>query len=746
MVIRSLALNLLIIFLFSALLQPGYAQRTGNIKGTVADSTNGEVLPFCSISIPELKRGATTDTKGVFLFTGIPEGKTYTLIASYVGYKTRQVSFKVEAYEMSEVRIKLSPSAVKLNTVEVQGEMVKTETPVALSLEKITAAQLNALPKNVETDVLRSLQYFPGVQFGGDASARFYVRGGGSNQNLILLNDAPIYNPFHALGIFSAIDPDMINSMEFYKGAYPAEFNGRLSSVLNIVTKDGNRNKFSGKASLSFLTGRALIEGPIPNGSFIITGRKSTSNEILKKFLNDENYPVNFWDASFKLNFSNPKIMKDAKFTIQGFFTEDNLKYNDPSRQDYRWVNTILGFNYFQLSDSPLFYNISFNFSKYRGDVTPNESYVKASTNIIEDITCKIDFKYMYQSKDELDLGFKVQDINTTLLMINYYGFETDLGKWGVDISVYGKYMLLSNDFFNADIGTRISLTRMAGDKSGFLEPRVRLTFNLSPTESIRGAWGIFKQDLTTISDENEAITLYEPWIIVPLYLFPSSAIHYVLGFESRSIRNFIFDFDAYYKICHNLVFANELKILGKDKDLVQGKSKSYGLEFQMKTNQKYFSLIASYSLAWAFNDVNGNIYSPRYDSRHNVNLNFDCDLGSGWKFSLSWVYNSGHPFTQINGYYDKLSADDSFFGSLVTQKMLPYALPADRNAAFLPDYHRLDVTLSKQLDLSFMKILLDISVINAYNRKNIFYFDKTTGEQVNMLPIIPAANIKVEF
>jgi hypothetical protein len=322
----------------------------------------------------------------------------------------------------------------------------------------------------------------------------------------------------------------------------------------------------------------------------------------------------------------------------------------------------------------------------------------------------------------------------------------SDLGKKGVDISVYGKYLFLSSDIFNADIGTRISLTRMAGDKSGFLEPRLRLTFNLSPTESVRGAWGIYKQDLTTISDENEAVTLYEPWVIVPLYLYPSSAIHYVAGFESRFIRNFVFDFDAYYKICNNLTFMNDLKIFGKDKDLIQGKSKSYGLEFQVKTNQKDFNLSASYALAWTFNDVNGIVYSPRYDSRHNVNLNFDCDLGSGWRFSASWVYNSGHPFTQINGYYDKLSADESFLGGMITQKLFPYALLGDRNVAYLPDYHRLDITLSKQIDLAFFKMYIDLSVINAYNRKNIFYFDRTTGEQINMLPVIPTATIKMEL
>jgi hypothetical protein len=725
---------------------PVHAQGTGNLKGLVCDSTNGEVLPFCTVYIPELNRGTTTDMRGIFLFTGIPAGQGLSVVVSYVGYTSKRELFSVARYKMSELKIQLSLLGVNIKAVEVEGETLKDGNAVSLSLEKVSSKQLEALPKNVETDVLRSLQYFPGVQFSGDASARFYVRGGANNQNLVLLNDAPIYNPYHALGIFSAIDPDMINSLEFYKGAYPAEFNGRLSSVLNIITKDGNKNKFSAKASLSFLSAKALVEGPIPNGSFIITGRKSTSNEILKKFLNDKSYPVDFWDMSFKINYSDPKIMKDAKFTFLGYFSTDNIKYHDSSKEDYRWTNKILGFNYFQLSDSPLFYDISLNYSRFLGEVTPNATVTKSSTNILDDITGKIDLRYIYQSRDELDVGFKVQNINTTLLMVNYYGLETDLGKEGTDISVYGKYMFLRSDFFNADFGTRISLTRMANDKSGFLEPRVRITFNLIPALSLRGAWGIYKQDLATLSDENQAVSLYEPWVIVPLYLQPSSSIHYVAGIETKLIKDFTIDIDSYYKTSHNVVFLNDVKIFGKDKDLISGKSESYGVEFITKTSQRNYNLSVSYTLSWAFNNVNGVRYSPRYDSRHNFNIAFDCDLGSDWEFSLAWIYNSGHPFTQTNGYYDKLGSSETYTGGVILQNFLPYLLYGERNIAYLPDYHRLDITLSKRIELAFLKLHFDLSVINVYNRKNVFYFNSQTGEQINMLPIVPTATVKVEL
>jgi len=724
-----------------------YGQETGSIRGIVTDSTNGEALAFCSAYIPEIKRGMTTDARGIFLFTGVPVNRRFTIITSYVGYQTKKQFFVVTANKMVQLKILLIPSNISVNEVEIEGERVRRENATDIGLQKISARELESLPKSVESDVLRSLQYVPGVQFTGDASARYYVRGGTNNQNLILLDGATIYNPYHALGIFSAIDPDMINSMEFHKGAYPTEFSGRLSSVLKIVSKDGNKNRLGGQASISFLSAKALIEGPIPGGSFIVTGRKSTSTEILKKFMNDKSYPVDFYDMSFKVNYADPKFMKDAKFTLHGFISADNLMNNNPLKQDFKWSNGILGINYFQLSDTPLFYEVSFNYSHFYGEIFPNSTATKASKNVVDDASGKIDIKYIYDSKDELNVGLNIQEIRTTLTLTNSSGFTSDLGSRGTEISIYAKYMFLQLGFLGADVGTRLNLTRMAGGGyTGIMEPRTRLTIRLMPEIAIKGAWGIYQQDLTTISDENEVISLYEPWIITPRYLNPSKSTHYTAGIETEFIKDVILNFDGYYKTANDVAIVNDDKIFADDDDLVSGKTEAYGLEILFKTMQKSFNLNMSYTLSWAFVEVNGERYAPRYDSRHNFNVTLDCDLGKGWKGSIAWVYTSGHPYTQIRGYYDKLNADDIFTSSLILQSYLPYILLGDKNAARLPDYHRLDVTLSKSFDFSFMKMHLDLSVINAYDRKNIFYFDRKTGERVNMLPILPTATVKVEF
>jgi hypothetical protein len=723
------------------------AQDVGNVRGIVADSSNGEALAFCSVYIPELKRGMTTDARGIFLFTGIPANKRFSITTSYVGYSPKKQYFMVAPGKMTPLKIMLAPSNINMKEVEVEGERVRRENATDVSLQKITARELEALPKSVETDVLRSLQYVPGVQFTGDASARYYVRGGTNNQNLILLNDAPIYNPYHALGIFSSIDPDIINSMEFHKGAYPTEYSGRLSSVLKIVTKDGNKNRLGASASISFLSAKALVEGPFPGGSFIVTGRKSTSSEILKKFLNDKNYPIDFYDMSFKVNYADPKVLKDAKFSLHGFVSADNLMNNNPLKQDFKWSNSVIGLNYFQLSDTPLFYDISFNYSQFYGEVFPNATPTKASKNELHDASAKVDIKYIYDSKDELNVGLKIQEVGTSLKLTNSSGFVSDLGSRGTEISIYAKYMFLQLGAFGADVGTRLNLTRMAGGGfAGLLEPRARFTLRVLPQIAFKGAWGVYQQELTTISDENEVISLYEPWIITPRYLNPSKSIHYTAGIETEFVKDFILNFDGYYKKGTDVAFVNNNKVFADDKDLVAGNSEAYGLEVLLKNTQRDLNVNISYTLSWAFVEVNGLRYAPRYDSKHNLSIALDYDFGAGWKASVSWVYNSGHPFTQIRGYYDKLNTDALFAGNLILQEYLPYILLADRNQARLPDYHRLDVTISKQINFSFMKLYLDVSVINAYDRKNIFYFDRKTGERVNMLPIMPTATLKAEI
>ena len=725
-----------------------YSQNIGTLRGIVKDSTNGEALAYGNVLIKELNVGASTDERGFFIITSIPANKTYTVIFSYVGYEPITLPLFITRNRILDVDIELGPSSLELQAVEKVGKKFGDENATDISVKTLNVKELESLPKGVETDIMRSLQTLPGVQSGGDISAKFYVRGSPGDQNLVMFNGATVYYPYHALGMFSVIDPDMINNVEFYKGGFTSEYSGRLSSVLKLITKDGNKNKFSAMAGASLITAKLLAEGPIPNGSFIVTGRKSYSDQVLKKFLNKD-VPVDFYDLSFKVNYSDDDFMKNAKFTVHGFLSGDRVENNNPALEDFNWSNLIYGVNYFQFAEeSPLFTEVNFFYSRAKGEVLPNKSNARSRTNVVTDATATVDLHYVYDSKDELVAGIKVQEVSTSLEIVKTINDVSNLDEKGTNFSAYVRYRLMRFKNFGADMGLRVNLTRLAGGGSDekFLEPRVNLTYVLTKDISLKAAWGLYSQDLVTVTDENEVISLFDPWVITPVYLAPAFAQHFVGGISFLPTEHIKFDVEGYFKKIHDLPAINEKRYFPEQHLFVAGSGESYGLEATAEYKDETMSISASYSLGWAKKTIDGKEFYPRYDSRHKVSLIAQYELGKGWIISAVWIYNSGFPYTQAAGYYDKLHINDLFNANNLFDSFYPASLLGERNSVRMPDYHRLDLSLSKKFSLGHLNLIFDASVVNVYDRKNVFYFKRESGERVNQLPFLPTATVKVEL
>lgn len=721
-------------------------QQYGSLRGFITDSTSGEPLAFSNVLIKELNRGSSSDNKGIVLITSL-QPAYYTILVSYVGYQSKEISAEVKTGKLTHIDIKLSPNSIEIQTVEKVGERVAESNATDLGVERISVKDLEKLPQGVETDIFRSLQYIPGVKSAGDISARFYVRGSPSNQNLILLNDIPVYHPFHALGMFSAVDPEMINNIEFYKGGYTAEYSGALASIMKLNTKSGNMNNISGTAQASLLTGKALLEGPVFNGSFVLTGRKSYNTDVLKKFTNNKNVPINFYDVSLNLSF--PEIFPNGNVKIFGFLSSDIIYNNNMQQADFKWGNKLLGIKWFQLSDSPLFFEINTYFSRFEGEVISNLSSISPSKNSLTDITMDMNFKYVYDSKNELDVGLKIQEVTSELIIENASGSSKDIsGPKGTNIDAYGKYKFLSNKNIGIDLGVRLNLTRLATGDAGkyFIEPRFSTTFRIFSELALKGSWGIYSQELVTLSDEDELINIFEPWFIIPSYLPAAQAIHYGLAIDYKLSEKFSFELGGFYKSLISFPALNDYKFYDTDHDLVEAKGRSYGLEYSLIYSPFPFRMNLGYSLSWAEKTANGKTYNPRYDSRHSLNISVEYNIGYGWYSSLSWNYYSGLPFTQIIGYRDEWDIKDIYDTDNIYDNLFPYTITGERNANRLPDYHRMDISISKNIDLEFLKLYLSISIVNVYNRKNIFYFEKDTGERVNMLPFFPSASLKAEL
>lgn len=742
-ILRNILIIITSIIFFNQVIS---SQDFGKLRGVVIDSSNGEALAFCNVIIEELKIGASTNERGIFLINSVPTNKYFKLTASYVGYESKSIEIKVQSQKVTDIEINLKPLSIQLQAIEKIGEKVIEKNSTDLGLERISIRQVENLPKGVETDLIRSLQYLPGVHSTGDISAKYYVRGGTSDQNLVLLNGITLYNPFHSLGIFSVIDPDMINSVEFYKGGFSSEFGGRLSSVLNVISKDGNKNRFGLKTSASFLSAKGILEGPIPNGSFLISGRKSFNNSILKKFLNNQTVPIDFYDLSFKINYSSPNIWHNAKFVLFGFISGDKLDYNDPSREIFNWKSNLIGFEWLQIYDVPLYSRISVSLSNFKGEVIPNLTTIKPLTNTISDFNIGVDFNLVSESKDELGLGLNLKVLDTKLKSENLSGAFTNINRFAGNFSIYGKYKILRFEKLGVDIGSRVNIAALTRNGSFVPEPRISLSYNIFPSITMKASWGLYMQEVASISDEDEVISIFEPWIILPDYIKPSKSIQYAIGLDVKLANSFSLGVEGYYKLNQNLPILNTKKYYDFENDLLSGKGEAYGWEISLKYSFSQISITSSYGLSWAFKEIDSYIYYPKYDSRHNLNFSLEYNLGNGWIASTVWSYSTGLPFTKLLGYYDKLYLSNLFQPWYETGNFNPYLLLGDQNLGRLPQYHRLDLSISKSFEVFSIKSDIDLSIVNLYDRKNIFYFDRDSGNRVNMLPFLLTATYKLEL
>lgn len=745
MLLRRLIVLLLVLISCNMTL----GQRAGILRGIVTDATNGEVLPYCNVIIEGTNKGASTNRDGIFVIPAIQSNKTYSLKISYVGYLSKTMSVRIYPRKVTHVDIELEPNSFELQTVEKIGNKVVESNATDVGLTRIAIKDLEGLPKGVETDIFRSLQYLPGVKSTGDVSAKYFVRGGTNNQNLILLDGVTLYNPFHAMGLFSAIDPEIINNVEFYKGGFTSEYGGRLSSVLRVETKDGNKNNFSSRGSLSYLAGKLMVEGPFPFGSFFISGRKSYSSAILKKFLNDKNVPSDFYDLNFKLKMKYDEFLENATFTIHGFFSEDHITQSDPTMENYNWGTKFISAKWQQIgTDVPLFYEVGFSASSFNGVQDPKQSTLREKKNELTDFSFNADFTYVYGNKNELGIGLHIKEVHTSLKLQTFDQGTAEINEKGTNFTAYAKYKVLSHENFGADIGLRANLTRLAKGTAGnyILEPRLSVTGRLSPFFAIKAALGIYNQELTTISDENELVGIFEPWVITPEYLEPAQSVHYILGFDFDLTDNFSFELEPYYKDINNIAIVNNRKVFMADKDLIPANGYAYGVDFSARLKAGDMNLMTSYSYGYVRQKIERDFekeYFPAYDARHSFNCSVEYNLGKGWKSSVIWVYHSGHPYTKIYGFYDKFYPNKELI-SKIYEGYLPYSILGEKNTHRLPHYHRLDITLSKKFIIGPLQCTFDASIINAYDRENIFYYRRDTAERVNMLPILPTMSLKV--
>ena len=299
---------------------------------------------------------------------------------------------------------------------------------------------------------------------------------------------------------------------------------------------------------------------------------------------------------------------------------------------------------------------------------------------------------------------------------------------------------------FGLDVGSRLNVTGLNANSAGTFEPRISFTFRPIEKIVLKGSAGIYLQEVTAVSDEDEIISIFDPWIIIPDYLNPAKGISYSAGIEYELSRESSLQIEGYYRNSSDIPVINQEKIFEYEPDLISGTLESYGWEFGFYIHNDIYSVSTSYSLSWVYKTVNNYVYYPKYDSRHSGNILFEYNIGSSWNVSAVWTISSGLPFTQMISYYDKYNIENPFEVVSNNNNYMPYLVLADKNLGRLPAYHRLDLGLTKKIIIGPSVFSIGLNVINAYNRENIFYYERDTGRRVNMLPFLFTATVKVEI
>jgi hypothetical protein len=725
-----------------------HAQRqTGGVRGIVTDSLTGERLSLVNLYFPAIGAGAATDANGLYFVGNIPAGPQ-KLRATLIGYGMQEHEVTIVGGSIVTFNLRLAPAVLEMDMIETTAER-RTRYDTEISTMPISAAEISVVPKAVEADLFRTIAVLPGVVATSDVSSQFYVRGGGGDQNLIILDGMTIYNPFHALGIFSIFDADAIREAEVLKGGFPAQWGNRLSSVINIRTREGNRNRFSGKLNVSQVAGKALLEGPTPwDGSWMVSARKSFLDDVLQKFVRQET-PFDFYDVIARMNVTTGE---SGRLSLHTLFSGDVIRPASTFDPEYLWNNSAFGVSWFQVLENKYLLETTFSFSNFKGELRPREnSQITPRSSEVDDVYFNGSVTYFQDNGDMYGAGFMFRLPEYRYSFVNAANFRRDEFRKSSETGVWFKYKLKQFRPFAVELGVRSDIfTLLSPNSSDAFEPRLGFSYDMTSSLAFKASYGRVHQRVVTITNEDDVVSLFETWIPINADEPSQQADHYILGFEGSAgavIPGLTYNVQGYYKDMSNLLEYNRDKVDARDPDFIRADGASYGVEvFLEERLPRYYGML-SYTLSFTERTIGDFTYFPRYDRRHNLNLIAGWKPYEGWDINARWEFGTGLPFSQITGFYDRLLFSGLFDGRGYASEIgQPYTMLGPKNSGRLPSYHRLDVSVSKAFRFEAARLILEASVLNVYNRRNMFYFDRSTGERIDMLPILPTLNLRVEF
>jgi hypothetical protein len=755
-----------------------------SIRGFVYDDGNME--PISDIKIKLLKQdssviaGAYTNLNGGFLIPKLSKG-AYILKVEVGGFKKSFVNVEItEKQKIYDVQFKLIRSTQEVKEVVVDLGKKEKKNEVLIGTLKYNKEGLERIPVHGgENDIVGAISVTPGVITTGDQGGQLYVRGGTPIQNKVLLDGMTIYNPFHSIGFFSIFETELVKNVDVYTGGFESKYGGRVSSVMDITYRDGNRKEFGGRISASPFLAKMVLEGPIGKasqekaaaGSYVFSAKHSlldyTSKTLYPKVNDGNGLPFNFTDLYGKVTFNADGGSKVSAF---GFHNQDSVNYDVAN---LRWDASGGGVNFLMVpSGSPLFVRGHVNGSNYQ--TTFAETAQEPRYSKIGGFDLGFDFSYFLKNESELSYGFNINGFNTEFVTYNEAKRKIEAINFTTEIGSYFNYRHVGRRWV-IQPGLRVQVYASLNTISP--EPRLGLKYNASENLRFKFSGGRFSQNFTSASSDKDVINLFNGLLSAPTNVqeeFVTQfqnikntknglqyAWHAILGFEYDLGKLWSFNVEGYYKYFNQLSNINQNKLYNDvaqfeliddvfKKDFIIESGQSYGVDVLAKYTKDRIFFWAVYSFGKNNRWDGFNTYAPVFDRRHNLNLVGSYVMGKkkDMEFNIRWNLGSGLPFTPNAGNYQAETFANGVTSNYVTNNPSYITMMLGTfNSQRLPYYHRLDITFKKHFTFKNKDVLEMIaSVTNVYNRNNIFYVNRVTGKQIYQFPILPSFGLNYKF
>ncbi|MFM2386778.1 MAG: hypothetical protein RL660_1535 [Bacteroidota bacterium] len=761
-------------FLLAAILSffatSAFAQ-LGSVKGFVYDKVTGEPVVGAQVSLQVEGKVANTDANGFYNIPRVTPGD-YTMEISFVGYNAQTVAVTIVAGDIVSQVIRLEKKKTQIGEISVSRKKSEKITDTRVGVNRITTKEIKALPSvGGEPDIAQYLQVMPGVTFTGDQGGQLYIRGGSPVQNKILLDGMTIYNPFHSIGLFSVFETDAIRNAEVMSGAFSAEYGDRTSAIVNITTKDGNKTETHGKAGFSPILAKAFVEGPLIKAkddreislSYVASAKYSYLDRVapIYKGLGEsykQGLPFTFADLYGKLSLNTGS---GGKFNVFGFNFTDGVNY--PATQ-LAWKNYGVGSNFvISPSSSSSLITGGVNISNYNIGLTESDNRPRQSS--IGGFDAHVAVTNFFEGTQEFKYGVEVVGFSTKYEYYNYLGIRSNQDENTTQLGGFLKWKGNIKNKLIYEPGIRIQYYSTLGIFSP--EPRIAAKYNFSKNFRIKAAAGRYSQNLISNKSDKDIVNLFTGFLTGPEQELEKLrtdangnpilnnnnvqyANHLVGGIEYDN-GNLELTLEPWIKDFRQLIAFNRYKTTLSQPDFIIERGMAQGVDVTAKYSKKQFYIWSVFSLGKITRSDKFQTYPPPFDRRININLvgTYTWGRKNDWELGARFNYGSAFPFTRTQAIYESIDFSQNGIGTNYLQQNGTLSLLYDTeiNAGRLSDYHRLDVSLKKRLDL-VGSVTGDITVgaTNAYDRQNIFYINRITNNRQYQLPFFPTVAFNVQF